>query len=459
MRTGSKMGVTKNQQITLDVTGFTAGGSGVGHYEGMAVFVAGAAAGDRLLCHVIKMKKNYAIAKIVKIIKPSKARVEPDCGAFPRCGGCVYRHIKYSAELELKQRRVVDAFERIGRLKIEPEGIIGAVNTDYYRNKAQYPVRAEDGEVKIGFFAERSHRVINCPDCRLQPPEFYAILAAFAEWIKTESISVYDEETGAGELRHIYIRKAFSTGEIMACAVINGSALPKPDALTGLLLKAAPMIKSVAVNYNTEDTNVILGDECEIFWGGKYIEDILCGLRVRLSPLSFYQVNHAQTERLYAKAAEYAGLSGEETVLDLYCGAGTIGLYLAGMAKRVIGVEIAPEAVENAVENARINGIKNAGFICGDAGQAAEKIRAEGVRPDIIVLDPPRKGCAPELLETVSGLAPERIVYVSCDPATLARDCAIMREKGYEVKKLCPVDMFPRTAHVETITLLQRRDT
>ncbi len=449
----------KNQQITLDITGFSAEGSGVGHFEGMAVFVPGAAAGDKLLVHIIMAKKNYAIGKIVKIIKSAKIRCESDCTAFPRCGGCVFRHIKYSAELELKQQRVKDAFQRIGHLCIEPQLILSLEGTkiDRYRNKAQYPVRKESANVSIGFFAEKSHRVIDCKSCKLQPSEFEKILEAFSEWIREKFISVYNEDTKEGLLRHIYLRKAFATGEIMVCAVINSQKLPFADLLISKLIKAEPGIKSIAININTEDTNVILGNKCSIIWGSDYIEDILCDIKVRLSPLSFYQVNHDGAEMLYSKAAQYAALTGKETVLDLYCGAGTIGLTMAKNAKKVIGVEIISEAVRDAVTNAEINNIKNAEFLCMDAEKAALKLQSEKTNCDVVVVDPPRKGCDRELLNVIAEIAPSRIVYVSCDPATLARDCEILTEKGYEIKEATPVDMFPRTAHVETVVLLSHK--
>lgn len=445
----------KNQTILIDITGFTSEGGGVGHFEGMAVFVPGAAKGDRVQCLIIKAKKNYAIGKILKIVKPAKIRTTPDCHVFPRCGGCVFRHIRYSAELELKHQRVQDAFSRLGHIDIPPEPIVGADDIDRYRNKAQFPVRKDGGMVSIGFFAERSHRVVDCHNCLLQPAEFETILDLFADWIQQEKITVYDETAHAGLLRHIYIRKAFATGEIMVCAVVNGRALSAQESLIQKLI-TLPAVKSIAVNYNTEDTNVILGSKYDILWGSEFIEDELCGVRVRLSPLSFYQVNRAQAEKLYQKAAEYAGLTGKETVIDLYCGAGTIGLSMARQAKRLIGVEIVPEAVKDARENAANNGIQNAEFLCADAAEAAVTLQKRGIAADVVILDPPRKGCEPELLETVAQLAPQRIVYVSCDPATLARDCALLSEKGYRVQELTPFDLFPRTAHVECVVSMSR---
>ena len=451
-----KYTLTKNQDIEIEITGITTEGRGVGHYEGMAVFVPNTAVGDVIDCHIIKTKKNYAIGKIKSIIKAAEDRIIPDCDVFEKCGGCVFRHINYTAEAEMKRQRVKDAFERIGHIEIEPEKIIKSGRTNRYRNKAQFPVRSDKNGISMGFFAANSHRVIDCRDCMLQPVEFARILRVFEKWIKKNAITVYNEETKKGLLRHIYIRKAFETNQIMVCAVINGHNLPKKDELIIALIKECDNIASITVNENTNDSNVILGKKCYTVWGADYIEDILCGVRVRISPLSFYQINHDQAQLLYEKAAEYANLSKDDVLLDLYCGAGTIGLSMADKVKKVIGVEIIPEAIEDAKINAEINGITNAEFICGDAPEAAEILKDRGIKPDVIIVDPPRKGCAAELLDTIVEMNPKRLVYVSCDPATLARDCAILKEKGYEVKKVTPVDMFPRTAHVETVVLLSR---
>lgn len=446
----------KNQDIEIEITGITTEGSGVGHYDGIAVFVPNTAIGDIIECHIIKTKKNYAVGKIKNILKAAPSRIAPDCEVFSRCGGCAFRHLHYNAECEMKHQRVKDAFERIGHIKIELEDIIKAGRTNRYRNKAQFPVRSDKNGIAMGFFAQNSHRVIDCRDCLLQPKEFSKILSVFEKWIKKNSITVYNEETHKGLLRHIYIRKAFETDQIMVCAVINGHNLPKKDDLIVNLIKECKNIASVVVNENTNDSNVILGKKCYTIWGEDYIEDILCGVRVRISPLSFYQVNHDQAQILYEKAAEYASLTKDDVLLDLYCGAGTIGLSMADKVSKLIGVEIVPEAVEDAKINARINGIENAEFICGDAPEAAEILSDRGIKPDVIIVDPPRKGCAPELLDTIEKMDPKRLVYVSCDPATLARDCAILKEKGYIIKKAAPVDMFPRTSHVETVVVLTK---
>ena len=450
------MDIKKNDRINLKIESCSANGSGVGRYNGMAIFVPATAVGDEITAHILKVKKSYAFAKVESVISPSADRIAPECPVYLKCGGCVFSHMTYDAEKKIKADHVAECFKRIGGVSPEFEPIIGGETDSRYRNKAQYPVAIENGEVKTGFYSPHSHRVIHCPDCRLQPAEFEGILGVFADYIKENGVSVYDETKHSGLLRHIYIRKGSASGEIMVCAVINGKKLPNHQQLIDALLKKEPSIKSIIININTKDTNVILGDKCVTLWGDDCITDILCGLRFRISPLSFYQVNRNQAERLYNKAAEYANLTGNETVMDLYCGAGTIGLSMASKAKEIIGVEIVPEAVEDAKVNAEMNGVENARFICGDAAQAAEILKNEGVKPDVIILDPPRKGCSPDMLKTAAEMNPDRIVYVSCDPATLARDCGIFAELGYAAVKATPVDMFPRTGHVETVCLLSK---
>ena len=447
----------KNDRIKLKIESCSSNGSGVGHYEGMAVFVPATAPGDEIIAHILKVKKTYAYAKVESVETPSPDRIEPVCPVYLKCGGCVFGHMKYSAEADLKAAHVAECFRRIGGVEPRFEPIIAAESDTAYRNKAQFPVSVENGEAKTGFYSAHSHRVVHCPSCRLQPPEFEEILEVFSDYIKENNISSYDEIQHKGLMRHIYIRKGAKSGEIMVCAVINGTKLPDEKGLAEKLVKKCPAIKSIVINSNTEKTNVILGKKCRTVWGVDCITDILCGLRFRISPLSFYQVNRDQAEKLYGKAAEYADLSGNETVLDLYCGAGTIGLSMASKAKEIIGVEIIPEAIEDAKLNAKLNGIENAEFICGDAPKAAEILKNEGIKPDVIILDPPRKGCAPEMIETAVQMNPDRIVYVSCDPATLARDCGIFASFGYETVRATPVDMFPRTGHVETVCLLSRK--
>ena len=450
------MDIKKNDRINLKIDSCSVNGSGVGRYNGMAIFVPATAVGDEITAHILKVKKSYAFAKVESVISPSEDRISPECPVYLKCGGCVFSHMTYEAEKKIKADHVAECFRRIGGVSPEFELIIGGETDSRYRNKAQYPVAFEKGEIKTGFYSPHSHRVIHCPDCLLQPAEFEGILGVFADYIKENGISVYDETKHSGLIRHIYIRKGSASGEIMVCAVINGKKLPNHEKLVDALLKKEPSIKSIILNINTKDTNVILGDKCITLWGEDYITDILCGLRFRISPLSFYQVNRNQAEKLYNKAAEYANLTGNETVMDLYCGAGTIGLSMASKAKEIIGVEIVPEAVEDAKVNAEINSITNARFICGDAAKAAEILKNEGVKPDVIILDPPRKGCSPDMLKTAAEMNPDRIVYVSCDPATLARDCGIFAELGYTVTKATPVDMFPRTGHCETVAILKK---
>lgn len=448
------MSLVKNQEIELQIESFTSEGSGVGHFDKMAVFVSGAAAGDRALVHIIKVKKTYAIGKAVKILVPSADRIASDCEVSSSCGGCAFRHIKYEAELEMKRSKVENAFLRLGGIDKSVDEMIGAEELVGYRNKAEYPVGFDTG-LKVGFYAAHTHRIVDCPHCVLQPEEFSDIVKIVRKWIIEYGISVYDPETGKGIIRHIYIRQGSVSKEIMVCLVINSDFLPKKEKLLERLL-TADNIKSVVININKEKTNVILGRECKTIWGDDYIYDVLCGVKIRLSPLSFYQVNHAQAQRLYARAKEYAGLTGNETLLDMYCGAGTIGLSTADRCKRVIGVEIIEQAVSDAEVNAEINGIENAEFYCADAAEAAQMLKSKGIRPEVIVLDPPRKGCDASLVETVSKMSPDRVVYVSCDPATLARDCKLFGELGYKVEKLTAVDLFPRTVHVECVALLEK---
>ena len=446
----------KNDTIELEIEGYSSEGSGVGHYNGQAVFVNGAAAGDTVACLIIKAKPNYAVGKLTHILKASKDRVQPDCPAFPRCGGCQYRHISYDAELRLKYQKVTDALNRIGHIDVTPEPIVGAASPERYRNKAQYPVCMANGRLSAGFYAPFSHRVIDEKNCLLQPENFTAILKAAARWAEKYKIPTYDENTGRGLLRHIYLRKGFATGETMVCLVINGDKIFQKEALLAGLLKADNSVRTVLLNHNTEKTNVILGKRCTVLYGEGYIEDELCGKRFRISPLSFYQINHDQAQRLYEQAAAFALTEPTKTLLDLYCGAGTIGLTMADKVETLIGVEIVPEAIEDAKTNAALNGVTNAEFLCADAAQAAKELRERDVTPDAVILDPPRKGCDETLPEIIAGMGPERIVYVSCDPATLARDCARFAALGYAVKQAVPFDLFPRTVHVETVVLMSR---
>lgn len=448
--------LSKNDNIELNIDALTSEGSGVGRYNGLAVFVRGTVPGDKIIAHIIKRSKNYAIGIIDKIISSSPSRIESDCPYSKKCGGCSFRHMTYDEELKYKKNRVQDALERIGHLDIKVDGIIGADSLCSYRNKAQYPVEICDGELFAGFYAYKSHRIIPCADCKLQPPEFEKGLDAFKKWAELSNVTSYCEDTGKGLLRHIYFRKGFATGEIMACAVVNGDSIPEKDMLISLLKDNVQGLKSVVLNINKEKTNVILGKKSVTLWGEDFITDKLLGKTFIISPNSFYQVNHNQCEKLYDKVREFADVKGNETVVDLYCGVGTIGLTVSDRAKQLYGIEIVPQAVENAKANAKINGIDNAQFICADAPKGAKVLKENGVIPDVVILDPPRKGCDRTLLDTVENMAPRRIVYVSCDSATLARDMQILNEKGYEPKRVTAVDMFPRTPHVEAVALIER---
>ena len=448
----------KNDKIAITIDSCTSLGSGVGKYNGMTVFAANTAPGDHVLLHIIKVKPNYAIGKVEKVIHPSKMRINPECPVFEKCGGCAFGHIDYEEELKIKAQQVKDNFKRLAGIDTEPKPIISGESDKRYRNKAQYPVQTDDKNLAlIGFYAPHSHRVIDCADCLLQPEEFKKVTDVFRNWIRLFKITTYNELTKKGLLRHIYVRKAVKTGDLMVCVVINGNDIPFKDELIFELKDALPNLKSIIMNKNKKDTNVVLGDECVTLWGNGYITDELCGLKFDISPLSFYQVNHDTAEMLYSKAKEYANLHGNETVLDLYCGTGTIGLTMAKEAKEIIGVEIIPQAIENALENAKKNGINNARFICGDASRAADMLKAEGISPDVAIIDPPRKGCSRDLLETLAKMNPERIVYVSCDSATQARDVKILTELGYSFIEVTPVDMFPRAPHCETVVLLSRK--
>lgn len=445
----------KNDIIELQITDITHEGSGVGKYKGMAVFVPNTAVGDKIKAHILKVNKHYAFAKAEEIISPSEHRIDIDCGVFARCGGCSLRHIDYDCEARLKQNRVTQTMQRIGKIGFESQPIIYNEKPDRYRNKALYPV-AEGGE--LGFYSHRSHRVVACEDCLLHPQQFAIAGKVFGDFVKKYNISVYNEETHTGLLRHFYLRYGKQTGEIMVGIVINGNDLPYKETLIDRLKDAlSENLKSVILNINTQKTNVVLGDKNILLYGREHIYDLLCGVKVRISPHSFYQVNHDMAEMLYKKAAEYAKPQGKN-VLDLYCGAGTIGLSMANTAKSIIGVEIVEAAVRDANINAKENGVNNARFICGDAARAAEQLKNEGTTADIVILDPPRKGCEAALLYTVANdFAPERIVYVSCDVATLARDTAILETMGYTLVEYTPVDLFPRTAHVETVALFVRQ--
>lgn len=447
--------MTKNEIITLEITALTSEGSGVGRCDGMAVFVPFTAVGDVISCRVLKVLKSYAYGKLEKLITSSPDRIANDCPAFGKCGGCVFRHINYQAELTAKELAVRDAFQRLGGLAPEFLPICGSGRVDGYRNKLQMPIsKSESGEITAGFFSERSHRVVPVDECRLQPKTFSEIISFVKKRAGELRISVYDERRNEGVLRHIFLRKGHYSGEICAVLVARRN-VPEFKRLAFELQKRFSEIVGVSVNVNPEKTNVILGEREILLCGRQTISDKMCGVSAEISPRSFYQVNTPAAENLYRQAAEFAQPSGK-TVLDLYCGTGTIGLSMADRAARIIGAEIVPEAVENARRNAKNSGFLNAEFICADAAKAARKLSEDGTAPGVIVLDPPRKGCGAETLKACAEMAPERIVMISCSPATAARDCKFLAENGYSAEQVRAFDLFPRTKHTECVVLLKR---
>lgn len=449
----------KDDLITVTIEDLSSEGLGVGHYDGMAFFIKDTVIGDVAEAKIMKLKKTYGYARLTRLITPSPDRIKARCPVARQCGGCQIQAMRYSAQLRFKEAKVRNNLIRIGKFEHPPmEPIISMEEPFRYRNKAQFPVgMSKDGRIIAGFYAGRTHAIIECEDCLLGVEENRVILDLVLEYMKEYHISPYEELTGKGLVRHVMIRKGFATGEVMVCLIVNGDSLPHVDALVERLRTIQGMA-SITLNINREQTNVIMGREIKLLWGQPYIEDTIGSVRFRISPLSFYQVNPLQTEKLYNKALEYAGLTGEETVWDLYCGIGTISLFLAQRAKQVYGVEIVPAAIEDAKANAALNGMTNAEFFVGKAEEVLpEKYEKEGITADVIVVDPPRKGCEESVLATMIQMAPKRIVYVSCDSATLARDLKYLCHHGYELTRCCPTDMFGNSVHVETVCLLSRK--
>lgn len=442
----------KNRIYRAHIDGYSSEGLGIARIDGQVVFVHGAVQGETCDVLVMKVLKNAAFGKIAALVEPSPARRQPDCPYYGRCGGCDFRHMSYEEELWAKRARVQDALTRIGGAEVTVEEILGAEQPLHYRNKSIYPI-SPAGEV--GFYRARSHQVVNVEHCLIQKPEADALAQAVRDYIARFQVEPYNEATGRGLLRHLYVRTS-CRGESLACLLINGSRLPHEEEVVDMLRAAAPGVCGVVLGENTRRGNAILGDRYRTLWGRDYLTDTLCGLELRLSVPSFYQVNHDQAQRLYEKALEYAGLTGRELAVDLYCGAGTITQVLARRARHVIGGEIVPEAIRDAEDSARRNGVENVEFLCGDASRLAEELRQRGLRPDVICVDPPRKGLAPDVVEAAASMTPGRIVYVSCDPATLARDVARFAPLGYRPVRACAVDLFPGTAHVETVCLLSK---
>ena len=455
------MPLQKNQILTLRIERLSSDGSGVAHSpDGETVFVPGAAPGDEADVRIVKDCKRYAFGILDHLRTPSPDRIPVDCAVAGPCGGCSLRHLDYTAELRAKQENVTDAFRRIGGLDVPVLDICPSPEVDRYRNKVQFPVGLDkNGNPCIGFYAGRTHRIVPCPDCKLQPGVLNDIGNALCRFFAENGIQPYNEETGRGLVRHIFLRRGAHSGQIMVCLVCTRPNLPHADALCTRLREQFADIATILLNVNSKNTNVILGTETHTLYGPGYIEDTLCGVPVQLGPLSFYQVNTLAAERLYGIAAQYAQLTPDDLLLDLYCGMGTIGLSMVGRCRELVGVEIVPEAIESAKANAARMGDAVAAkscFFCADAGQAATRLAAEGLHPDVVMLDPPRKGCDEATLSAVVRMAPRRVVYVSCNPATAARDAAWLEQNGYHAEKVQPVDLFPRTKHCECVIALSK---
>ena len=447
----------KNQIYEATILNYTAEGQGVAKIEGCAVFIPNALVGEKCTVRIEKVQKTWASGKIVELLEKSPHRVNRECPVAKLCGGCDFWHMTYEEETRLKADRVLQALNRIGGEELTEMPILSAPTCYGYRNKAQYPVAAKKNRAYAGFFRAGTHSVVENSRCLILPEETDQVKDAVMDYVNQFRITAYDEVAHKGLLRHIYVRRGAVSGQILVCLVVNGRKLPHiPELLDRL--KKIPGFTTLVLSVNTRPGNAILGDEFINLYGPGYIEDTLCGLNFRLSPRSFYQVNHHQAQRLYEAAISQAGITKEDTVLDLYCGVGTITLAMASAAGKVIGVEVIPQAVEDARDNAKRNGIENAQFFCGDAGQAALELEAKGIRADVAVVDPPRKGLNADTIEALHRMSPRRIVYVSCDPATLARDVALLKERGYKLQNAMAADLFPRCAHVESIVTMIREN-
>ena len=442
----------EGQLCRLVIDGYASDGAGVARLDGMVVFVQGGIRGEACDVRLTHVGRSALWGRVEEVVNPSPTRIFPRCLHYTKCGGCQFRHMNYAEELEAKRIRVEDALRRLGGAEIHVSAILGAEQVDRYRNKAQFPVAKGP---RIGFYRPRSHDVIDVDDCLLQGEAAARLRGAVKEWMAEYSIPAYNERTFTGLVRHVYVRTN-RAGRSLCCLLVNGRGVPREAELVRALRRAEPNLAGIVLGVNEKHNNVILGDSYRTLWGEDFLSDTLCGLTFRLSVPSFYQVNPAQTEVLYGKALEFAGLTGAETVLDLYCGIGTISLVMARKAGMVWGAEVVPQAVDDAIANAQRNHIENARFLCADAGEAARYLEGEGVRPDVVCVDPPRKGLAEDVVDTIADMGPQRVVYVSCDPGTLGRDVKRFAGRGYTLKKAVAVDMFPRTAHVETVVLLSK---
>lgn len=462
--------VSKNDEVVIDIIGMNHDGEGVGRADGYTLFVAGALPGEKALVKVLKTKKQYGYAKLLELREASPDRVAPPCGIYDKCGGCQLQHLSYAGQLAWKRQHVIDALERIGKLRVAAEGnaasegvvvlpTLGMTEPWRYRNKAQVPVGVTDGALVGGFYARGSHRIVDMETCLIQHESNDDVVSRVKVIGRRLGITAYDEESGQGLLRHVVVKVGFRTGEMMLVLVTNGERIPRESEWIAAIREEMPNVVSICQNINTRQTNVIFGDITRILWGQDVIYDYIGDVKFAISARSFYQVNPLQTEVLYGKTVEYAGLTGNETVIDAYCGIGTISLFLAQHAKRVYGVEIVKEAIEDARANAELNGMEHVTFEVGASEDVIPRWKEQGIDADVIVVDPPRKGCDPRLLETILEMKPERVVYVSCNPSTLARDLRILEDGGYRTVEVQPVDMFPHTVHVETIVSISRDDT
>lgn len=453
------LSIAKNTLLPLTIESLSSDGSGVARHEGKAIFIPGTAPGDKIQAKIVKDMGRYTFAIVDEMVQPSPAHIPVDCSVYRPCGGCCFRHMDYDTEAQAKQQFVQDAFDRLGGFSQTVLPILSSPLVDRYRNKVQFPVGvSQDGQVQAGFFAHRSHRLIPCQDCKLQPEELNQIATFLCEFLTEHKIPVYNESTHKGLVRHLFLRKGWHSGQVMVCLVINGTKLPQSELLCRKLTENFPQVATILLNINQQRTNVITGAKSVVLYGPGFIEDTMCDVPVEIGPLSFYQVNTPAAEQLYQVARNFARLSKQDTLLDLYCGMGTIGLSMAQDCGQLIGVEIVAEAVESAKRNATKMGQTNARFLCADAGQAATQLADEGLHPQVICLDPPRKGCDTATLDAVVKMSPSRIVMVSCNAATAARDCRYLSDKGYQLEQIQPVDLFPRTKHTECVILLTKAE-